>query len=269
MIRNVINWLVLAVVLVVAGATVYERYEATRPCAAPVHYAIGAVDPRFEISKDAVLASTKEAIAIWNTAAGRTVLAYDPAAALKINLVYDERAATSKLGAEIAAKQAAADSERATLNAQQEQYTIVQTDYNAKVAAIHARGGATRKEAAQLELERKALDALGPALEAQVRSYNARLATLNAAVEEYNKAAGRTFEEGQFVRDAQGERINVFQFSSATQLKRVLAHEFGHALSLPHNDDSDAIMYAKNESGNLAPTAADLEGLKEVCGGVK
>jgi len=266
MIRNLLNWLVLAVVLVVAGTAVFQKYESTRPCAGPVHYAIGAIDPQFEISKDTVIASSKEAIAIWNVAAGRTVLTYDPAAALKVNFVYDERAANAKKGADIAAKQAAADSERATLDAQQQQYTIVQTDYNSKVAAINARGGASRREAAQLEIQRQALSALGSALDAQVRHYNARLATLNAAVEEYNKTAGRTFEEGQFVRDERGERINIFEFASTLQLKRVLAHEFGHALGLPHNEDPDAIMYAKNESGNLTPTAADLEALKSVCG---
>ncbi|MDO8571218.1 MAG: matrixin family metalloprotease, partial [bacterium] len=100
----------------------------------------------------------------------------------------------------------------------------------------------------------------------QVDSFNESVAALNAKVAEFNKTAGRTFREGEYVRDSSGERINVFEFVGTTQLKRVLAHEFGHAIGLDHNDDSKSIMFAKNESGNLVASASDLSALRALCG---
>lgn len=266
MVRNAINWAILAIVLTVVGWQVYTRYVETRPCAEPVRYSLGAVDPRFEVPNTTVLRNAEHAAQIWNKAAGREVVVYDPEAELTINFIYDEREATAKLGIKISETQAAQETQRVALSTRQDQFEALQETYNEKVATINARGGATPQEARELERERDSLTSLGNAVNAEVRAYNARVAELNALIREYNQAAGRTFEEGQYVRDAQGERINIFVFIGEAQLTRVLAHEFGHAIGLDHNDNPDAIMYAMNESGNLKPAPEDLAALKEFCG---
>lgn len=263
---DAIRWLVLGVILAVSGGGLYYTYQNTRPCVHPVPYAIGAVDTRFGITNSAVLANTKAAATIWNKAAGKTVLVYDPKADMKINFIYDERQANAKLGSSIARQQVDIDNARATLEALQARFAVEQAAYNQKVNAVNARGGATQSEASALNAERQSLNTLADAVNSKIVLFNASVATLNTKVAEFNKTAGRTFREGEYVRDSTGERINIFEFVGNTQLERVLAHEFGHAIGLDHNDDPKSIMFAKNESGNLLPTASDLAALRAVCG---
>lgn len=263
---EVIHWLILIIIAAGAAGGVYWQYQDTRPCVHPVTYAIGAVDARFDVTKATLITNAKKAAAIWNKAAGKEVVVYDPNADLKINLVYDEREANAKLGNAIAELQVSMDTMRTALDALQAEYTALQTAYNQKVDTVNARGGATKSEAAALMSEEASLKTLANTVNSKVASYNASIKALNVKVAEFNKSAGRTFEEGQYVRDSSGTRINIFQFVSTTQLERVLAHEFGHAIGLDHNDDPKAIMYAQNESGNLVPTSADLSALKSLCG---
>jgi hypothetical protein len=262
---NTLRWLVLIAVVAVAGTTIFEKYQQTRPCVETITYALGAVDPRFEISNARLLEAAKEAATIWNAEAGKILMTYHPEAELKINLIYDEREATARLGIEITKAQEESDVARAALEALRAQVTAAEKAYNQKVNTINARGGATKAEAAALAEEREYLQSLVNSLNRKIASFNASIAALNTKVREYNQVAGKTFEQGQYVLDASGERINIFVFTDTTQLKRVLAHEFGHAIGLGHNDDPDAIMYAKNESGNLVLTEADIVDLKAVC----
>ncbi len=262
---DAIRWLVLVIIVGTTGSGLYYSYQNTHPCAHPISYAIDAVDTRFGITRNALIAEAKVAANIWNKAAGKTVLVYDSNSDLKINLIYDEREANAQLGRKILRQQEVEEEARATLDTLQAQYAATQTAYNQEVSAVNARGGATRKEAAVLSAERESLNALADSLNRQVALFNASVAAFNVTVKEYNRTTGRTFEAGQYSRDATGERINIFQFSGSIQLRRVLAHEFGHAIGLDHNENPKSIMFSKNESGNLVPTASDLAALKSVC----
>ena len=263
---DAIRWAVLAIVIAIAGGGLYYQYKNTRPCAHPIPYAIGAVDARFNIENSSLVSDAEAAAAIWNKAEGKTILTYDPSAALKLNLVYDAREADAELGSEITLQQADEDTARVALDASQAQFTAEPATYEQAVSAGNARGGATRSEAATLNAQRASLNTLGDSINSNVVSYNARVDALNVLVAQFNQTAGHSFEEGEFVRDSAGERINIFEFIGTTQLERVLAHEFGHAIGLGHNSDPKSIMFAQNESGNLVPTADDLAALQAVCG---
>ncbi len=265
--RDALYWLILLIVVAIAGDRLYARYQAARPCASPISYGIGAVDPRFNITDSELVSDAKAAAAIWNKALGKTILSYDPKAALKIRLIYDAREANAKLGTEIAQRQVEEETARAALDAAQAQFTSEQAAYAQAVETVNARGGATPSEAAALSAERDTLNALASSLNGRVANFNASVDAFNTAVNEYNQTAGHTFEEGEYVRDSSGERINIFEFVGDVQLERVLAHEFGHAIGLGHDSNPKSIMYAQNESGNLVPTTADLAALRALCGG--
>lgn len=65
------------------------------------------------------------------------------------------------------------------------------------------------------------------------RAINQLISELNLNVKKYNTTSGTNgeeFDEGEYVRDGAGERINIYQFANDTKLIRVLTHELGHAL---------------------------------------
>lgn len=59
--------------------------------------------------------------------------------------------------------------------------------------------------------------------------------------------------------------INIYEFGSVTELRRVLAHEFGHALSMPHTDNKESIMYYMNEGKKLELSNEDIKALDIIC----
>ena len=260
------RWAIVLVVATVAIGGVAFSYADARPCVHPVTYAIGAIDARFSLATSSLIALAAASATIWNTAEGKTVLAYDPSAALKINLVYDAREANAKIGAEIVKEQADMNAARDALATLHAQFAERQASYNQDVAAVNARGGATRSEQISLAAERDALKNFGDSVNAQIAGYNADVQTFNASVASYNQTAGKEFKEGEFIRDSSGERIDIYEFIGSDQLERVLAHEEGHALGLDHNSNPDSIMYAENESGNVKPTSDDLSALHSLCG---
>ncbi|HUX80878.1 MAG TPA: matrixin family metalloprotease [Candidatus Paceibacterota bacterium] len=262
---DIIRWTILAAILVIAGGGIYFKYQHTRSCAQSIRYAIGAVDARFDISSAALLNDSEAAAAIWNKAGGRPLLVYDKNSAFKINLIYDARQASAKIGIQIATQQSKEDAARAELDAAQAQFIAEQSAYNQTVSASNARGGATPSEIIAFNAQRAALNVLSDSINQKVAIYNASVDALNAVVANYNKSAGQTFKEGEYVQDASGKRINIFEFVGTTQLERVLAHEFGHSLGLGHNSNPQSIMYAQNESGNLIPTTDDLSALRAIC----
>ena len=105
-------------------------------------------------------------------------------------------------------------------------------------------------------------------INALVGTLNRLAKSLNLSVEKYNTigaSRGETFTGGVY-HSAEGvQGIDVYEFSSRDKLVRILAHEFGHALGLEHNDDPKAVMYRLNEGDTKVLTASDIAALQTLC----
>lgn len=278
-----------------------QTYENYWPCTAPLTYRIGTIDPRFNLSTSSVESLLAQAAGKWNTAAKKEVLAEDPRNGIVVvDFVYDARQQTATtmntIGSSVSDERSSYDTLVAEYNdkkdafaSQKEQYDTAKSSFDARVQAYqqtvaswNERGGAPDDTYAQLQSQKTQLDADQTALNAQVTALNASAAeinslasqinglidSLNLKIAKYNEVGatnGGQFEEGLFTSKPGLETIDIYEYSTDTQLHRVLAHEFGHALGLNHVDDSNAIMYKLNESSNENLTAADLQELDRAC----
>lgn len=255
--------LVPVIAIAAIAGVVYHANPA--PCSTPIEYSLGSFDPRFGESRADFLAAVASAAKLWDDAAGRELFAYAQGGALKINLIYDSRQAATNLGRKISAEQAAYDTQKRALDALKAQYENDKQQYETQVAYWNAQGGAPPNVYTALESMRQKLNGEAGAINTDTAALNAMAAQTNAKVGTYNTAAGTDFNEGEYIRDSSGSRINVYQFENQDKLVRVLAHELGHALGLAHNTDPNAIMYAYNQGTAEKLTAADVSELKALC----
>ncbi len=271
-----------------------------KPCDRPITYSLGDYDKRFGLSQEEFLKAVDRAVEIWQAPINKNLFSYSEAGGLKINLIYDARQeATNKLKAlginihndkagyetlkgKYAAMEKVYERQKIELDNLVNYYNQQKANYEDEVKAANRRGGASADEFAILEQERKELNNLAESIKPKQEALNKMADDINALVSVINKlirelnltvnnynaigsAASGEFQEGQYVRDEAGERINIFQFDDRAALLKVLAHELGHALGLEHVDNPQAVMYRLNESGNEKITADDLAELKGAC----
>jgi len=263
------------------------------PCAEPLTYAIGAYDERFGISRAEFESAVAEAAALWNEAAGRSVLAVSSEPTVSVNMLYDERQKAIELGDTIRGEQSAYVAMKTEVDRLNDRFVTLRTAHDSKVDAYerdvrryqedvetwNARGGAPPAAYEELETRKRDLERRRKALDASVDVLNELVATIQENVKElnrladetnekvntYNKTLGHDFDQGNYVEDEAGRRITIFTFEDRMELKRVLAHEFGHALGIGHLENAESIMYSYNIGNSLDLTDQDIAALKEVC----
>lgn len=272
-------------------------YFSPKPCDTPITFSIGTIDSRFNVAKSTVSAHLKEVEAMWNSAIpGTKLLSFtETGGEVVVSFIYDERQRTTirneRLKRQIAEQKNELSGLRTTLSATQEEYekrsTIIQNKTSAYLARLtiyketvrewNEKGGAPagvyedlKHEQLALEIERldlnnaiAELNELADRIRNESGKHNAIVEDVNQKVETVNETAGREFEEG--IYDPNTKTITIYEFESPLSLKRVLAHELGHALLIDHVEGKDSIMYPYNDSKTFELSSEDIAAIKSIC----
>lgn len=268
-------------------------------CPVPLGYRLGALDQRFGLSEADALEAVAAAEAVWESATGRELFAYDPAADFTVNFRYDERQAFTEAElasrAELSTAEAVNESIAAEYNRlvaeydeleqvftrDSDAYEAALAAYNAEVERYNARGGAPagvyeelERTARELERERQALEerqAVLDTLVAQINEVSERgnqvVDRFNEEVAGYNETFGgsREFTQGTYSSDGY---IDIYSFDTRAELELVLAHELGHALGIDHVSGAESLMYflIGEQPATLSLSSADQAAFELVCG---
>jgi hypothetical protein len=286
--------------LVTLIALVIVYYRMPRPCQEPLTYRIGTVDARFGLSRQEFVDSVGKAASIWEKPYARTLFRDEPKGAIEINLIYDYRQEAAdklkKLHYAIGTTKGTYDDMKVRFENLKVEYERKNSAlasgsnaykrrlgaYNAEIEAGRQRGAVTEAVYRRLTAEKGELNDMRENLQARQEEVN-RIAdilnnmavVINDIAANYNldvvkfhdtgNRLGSEFCGGDYVSKDGKQTITIYQFDDENRLVRVLAHEFGHALGLKHNDNPNAIMYRlmQSDSLNLAPD--DIAALKERC----
>jgi hypothetical protein len=271
--RTTWPWIVFLIIVVGFGYFVYSSYL-KNPCQVPVKYAIGNVDPRFKVTSPEVLNIAEDAANRWDSETGERVLEYDPSATLKINLIYDDRQANvDRLNSEVANLDSsgnAIDTARAKLELMISSYENDLNDYNAEVSSWNTKGGAPADVYNQLQAEKNSLEQRRISINNYTSLVNTQINDHNSNLDQTNveiNASKNTIITSGLYYPAE-PKIDIFTFGNKEELRLVLMHELGHALSLEHDAINTSIMYPILGDQNLSnPTLSseDLNMFNSTC----
>ena len=288
--------LLLMIAVLFGGGYWYLAAKAI--CPVPMAYRIGTVDSRFDLSSEEVRNAVSAAESLWEDATGRNLFTYDEAGGLSINFVFDERQQTANdeehLRETLDEKEEMSDTVRAQYEKLLAEYESLSKKYDGQTAAYQTKLAAYHKEVNEwnvkggapedvfnrladtketLAREQARLNGVGDSLNTLVRKMNALSEKGNSLITDYNETVevyNDQFSEGhEFTQgDYENKVINIYQYDSKDELELVLAHEFGHALSLDHVEGTDAIMYRLMEGQSIEAGIqdADLAEFDRVCG---
>ncbi len=267
------------------------------PCDIPITYRLGVVDERFNLERSEIKNIVEEATAVWEDAIGADLFVYDDSGELVINFIFDERQQTVVSGENIKDKldesEQINESFQTTYEQLLEKYNSLLELYNIRlgnfekardayskeVERYNAAGGAPPDVYEDLDKERDRLDKEADSLNEESQTLNELVKRLNSLsdkgnklIEIYNqnvnKYNGVFGESSEFTQgDYQSGVINIYSFIDDWELRTVLAHELGHALSLNHVENNQSIMYylIGDQPSSTSLSAEDTNEYHNVC----
>ncbi len=261
----------------------------------PKTFEIVTIDKNFNLSTSTAVLQAKAVAEAWNKSVGKEVLKYDAGGEIKIRFIFDKRqrdTIKNKIIAEnirvkeaelkndgkiISDLKANYNNKNIAFEIENKKYQTNLDSYNYKVRAINNSGGATVQQAQVLEQEKASLDqqknnlqvlinelnSLKSEINQNVSTHNSEVNSVNTIVNSYNSNTGGEFEKGLY---SSYGTIDIYEYEDFNSLKRVLAHELGHALGLDHLKQKNSIMHYIDDGVGFTITKADSEALKKVCG---
>ncbi len=203
-----------------AAAQVREGSGSQVPCAVPLEWRIGDVDPRFGLSAADALRAARDAGSMWEEAVGRELFRFGDAGAHLISFEYDERQATldarRRLRQELDTAGQGVEAWRARIDAASRELEVARdalerdagahgramAAYNEEVARWNERGGAPRDVRGELERRLEELNGRREELESREAGLRARHREIQREVEALNGRIRELRGRGErFVRD--------------------------------------------------------------------
>jgi hypothetical protein len=131
---------------------------------------------------------------------------------------------------------------------ERQEYDMLEQEYSELQYSLNF-SEKTKKETAKIQKEMAVIEAKQDLLSDKIYSSG----------EKYEK------DEAYTQGDYTGNSINIYNFDDRDELVTLLAHEFGHALEVPDNQDPDSIMCGINSGHFRQATPDDLEKAKDFC----
>ena len=243
-------------------------------CHLPIHYSVGKVDSRFEISKDEVITVAQGAAGIWNNQTDENLLVYDENSSLKIEMIYDYRQEDlDKLNHRIEDLTKTKQSLEGTVEEYQSllaDYVQDLSDYNDEVSYWNSQGGAPTEDFQRLQDEKIALDErrkslieMSQLLNIQAETYNSNLENLNDQIKQRKNLI---ITQGLYILSK--DKIEIYTYAKPDELQLVLTHELGHTLGLGHGQNPQSIMHkmlGDQDLENLKLSKEDINLLERAC----
>jgi predicted nucleic acid-binding Zn-ribbon protein len=289
----------LYILIVVGISAVIIIYLTPKACSKTMTFALGPIDPQFNISRSMVMSNLQDVTDMWNSAHPQHMILKQidtsATADVTISFIYDERQRTtiknerlkrqiqeqkdelSSLKQTITVTQAEYDKKNEQIQNETADYIKKLNVYKDKVDGWNVKGGAPKAAYDELKQEQILLEVQRINLNSEIQDlnnmataiknfsgkHNAVVDQVNQNVDAVNQTSNKEFEEGLY--NPNTKSIIIYEFQSPLSLKRVLAHELGHALGLDHVEGKDSIMYAYNDSDVFELSKQDKDALDVLC----
>jgi len=272
------------------------------PCSEPLTYRIGSIDSRYNITREELKEVIREVENIWESQMGTDLFNYRENGNISVHLIYSEKQKLTeeeqKFSNRIESKGEQIESikneyerlkdtysqQKKELQSMISHYEEVVRNYKSYIESIQRSGGIPRSKKMEVESRQREIKALESEIkdkEQTVESHRQRvnrhseelnelIAQQNHLITDYNRrfAQSERFNQGNYIKMGDQERINILQFANRGKLKAVLAHEFGHAMGIKHVENPRSIMHElmqKQNIYNLSLTQEDIQALNEIC----